>query len=584
MKWLMMVISVLSVVVINGEYRISDRFIDGTETYENWNVRREISKKAIVTDAVVKDSLEIKMVSLDGDSESSVVFFNKLIGLDTLIKIEKVKMDVHFKTGFPIYADRVGKERYFEFQDLRIMQSYNDYWSNEVKYAPGYYIVVKGQAISVIRDNSPLDFEIELTVSVDTFFTTPIPLYRYRIVAFKNGEKIAELSSNEYLEFVDFGFKTCIEKSLLLNGQIYEDKEAGHEIKIDDIIVYPDYNAIEITKTDYIWGYTESEQSIDVKIVDSYTGEKCRGSEVEIETGEGKVYRGVTDDNGEVIISGITTMSDSDLKLIISKSEEFYKYEGNIDVRYYIFNVSHQRDLPVLKNIVNRITVTESNAIEGIFPVSGALVEITNGEDYVYSGLTNQNGIYEVSTYLTNNKKIELKVTKDRYKTYTGMINPYLWSNTPDAFGKNNQEHIVRKPNTDEMEMVYSTGDSVVYGRSGDFGKIWKLEVLGSGVDPVIVRTKEGLIVIWRSGISSYNYRIKSSPWTPGDTIVNPVMWLSEPVLGYNYTIGRTYLGYIGNRYLQMEMGDYILGSMEELNTDDIYYDTVVSYLNEYNK
>jgi len=207
-----------------------------------------------------------------------------------------------------------------------------------------------------------------------------------------------------------------------------------------------------------------------VAIEDSYTGEKCSGSDVKVITGEGKVYQGITDENGEISFTGITTANENDLELNISKGD-FYNYKGTINVQYYNFDVLHMSEIPVLKGVNNTITVTKTEDIEGAFPVIGALVELTNGDDYIYSGTTNLHGVYEVGTYLHNNKIINIKVTKDRYKTYTGNIYPYLWSNVPEAFGTNNQEHIVRKPNTDEMEMLYTTGDSVVYGRSVDLDR-----------------------------------------------------------------------------------------------------------------
>ncbi|MEJ5307111.1 MAG: T9SS type A sorting domain-containing protein [candidate division WOR-3 bacterium] len=273
-------------------------------------------------------------------------------------------------------------------------------------------------------------------------------------------------------------------------------------------------------------------------------------------------------------------------KLIISNliaKGQVDTFEIKVDYKM-IKNVVKPKDLPVLKDTEIYIRVFDN--VDTIKAISGLEVLLTDSQPggFYFKGLTDNWGQVIIPAYLKSNRSLYLTIDGIGYVPYTSTIDVYLWSNTQDAFGKNNQEHIVRKPNTDEMEMVYTTGEDVVYGRSEDFGKIWELEVLGSGVDPVLVRTGSGLIAIWRNGISSYSYAIKSSPWTPSDTLVNPVIWLSEPVLGYNYTAGRTYIGYINNRYLQMERGDYILASMEELNTDDIYYDTVVSYRGEYNK
>lgn len=590
MKGLFLVILLLVGKNVRGEYRISDLFNNTNETYENWAVTKEISSKATEVDSVVNDSLGIKITSLDGDSGWSWVSFGKNIPLDILKKIEKIEIYISFKTGFPIYNEtKIGKNRSISlFGDIiEILQTYNNFWTahNEY-YQPGYYICFNGYSLDYINDNGPLDFKVELE-KVDT--SGEVPACKWLIIAYKNGYEIGRFRNSNITLLDNFDIRTEISKCEKITNsdeldQEYIDDEATLEVKIDKVIVYPDYNPLNVTKTDYIWGYTESEQTVNLMMEDAYTGERCSGCDVEIETGEGKIYKGMTDVNGEITFTGITTESDRDLKVMASKGE-FYNYIDSINVLYYEFKVLHMREIPVLKWVNNTIKVfktTNEEETEGIIPVVGALVELTNGDDYLYSGTTNSNGIYELGTYLDNNREISIKVTKDKYKTYTSTITPYLWSNIAEAFGSNNQDHIVRKPNTDEMEMLYTTGDSVVYGRSTDFGQTWELEILGKGKDPVLTRTKDGLIALWKENESTFGYSIKASPWTPVDTLISPtVVWFSEPVMGYNYTTDKTYIGYIGNRYLNIEAGDFILGSMEGIDTLTIEFDTVVSYYGE---
>jgi len=128
----------------NAEFRMSDLFINETETYENWNVTKAISENAIESDRVINDSLEIKITSLDGDSMTTSVIFGKPVSIEKLKKIERIELDVHFKTGFPLYnvSNSIGKTRQFEmFGFIQIIQTYNDYWSADGEhYQPGYYI------------------------------------------------------------------------------------------------------------------------------------------------------------------------------------------------------------------------------------------------------------------------------------------------------------------------------------------------------------------------------------------------------------------------------------------------------------
>uniref|UniRef100_A0A7C3N6J2 T9SS type A sorting domain-containing protein n=1 Tax=candidate division WOR-3 bacterium TaxID=2052148 RepID=A0A7C3N6J2_UNCW3 len=308
------------------------------------------------------------------------------------------------------------------------------------------------------------------------------------------------------------------------------------------------------------------------------------------------------DHNGYTVVGPSNVNTSGALSFNITPTDTFpYRLiiqnniaKGQIDtfilrVDYKVIkNVSKPEDVPVLKHNIIDIGVTKF----GVEPqpdiattgIPGLEVTLTDNEGFNYKGITNDSGYVHIPAYLSSNRPLTLTIDGVGYIPYTSTIHTYLWSNVRGAFGRNNQEHIVRKPNTDEMEMLYTTGDSVVYGRSEDFGQTWELEILGKGKEPALTRTKDGLIAIWKEGESTFWYSIKHSPWTPVDTLISPTVWFTEPVVGYNYTTDKTYMGYIGNRYLNIERGDYILGSMEGIDIGTLVFDTVVSYYGEDNK
>ncbi|MDD3804368.1 MAG: T9SS type A sorting domain-containing protein [bacterium] len=215
-------------------------------------------------------------------------------------------------------------------------------------------------------------------------------------------------------------------------------------------------------------------------------------------------------------------------------------------------------------------------------PSVGAVVTttFTDKDGNILGGATDIDGLLEINgIYQRGTGDVRVTVDKVGCLAYTLTVKPYMWSNSAEAFGTNNQEKIMRKENSDSMFMVYTTGDSVVYGVSPDFGATWSsLTVLGKGNNPSIVRTPTGKLVVWKESYNTLAYAIQHSPWTPIDTVNPTDLWPTEPVLGYNYTTNKTYMGYIGNRYINVDRGDFVLGSMTGLDENTMLFDTVVSY------
>ena len=210
-------------------------------------------------------------------------------------------------------------------------------------------------------------------------------------------------------------------------------------------------------------------------------------------------------------------------------------------------------------------------------PVEGAYVLLKDAYGKEWDGYTNADGICVLNANIDNTKPVSLEVKKTGYKKETKTITPYIWSNDGYAFGFNNQNNILRKINTDEMYMVYSDGDSVVYGYSSDFGKYWLLEKIGRGVNPTIVKTMDGLIAMWNNPTNTYiEYAVLTSPWIPGEDF--PVLRSSEPILRSAWSNDNKYGAYIGHRWLNVDRGDLLFGKWNDSDIENLIIDTVFDF------
>lgn len=208
-------------------------------------------------------------------------------------------------------------------------------------------------------------------------------------------------------------------------------------------------------------------------------------------------------------------------------------------------------------------------------PVINAKTNIYQKNQLLYSDFTDVDGSSFYDIYLKNTSSLSLTVEKEGFVPYTGEITPYIWSESGYGLGLNNQRKVVRELNSDRMHMVYTDGDSVIYGYSDNFGGIWNLEKIGRGINPSLVKTTEGLIAMWNNG-TNIEYAVKSSPW--GGFSQYPVLWSSEPVMFGSWESDRKIGGYIGYRYEGLNRGDLIVGVWSDEDIGNIEFDTVFTY------
>lgn len=242
-------------------------------------------------------------------------------------------------------------------------------------------------------------------------------------------------------------------------------------------------------------------------------------------------------------------------------------------------------ELPVLKNIDYTLKVYEygiypptDSLKTDLIPSVGTSVKCYDEKGIIYfDGTTNTDGIYSYLFNLKSNANLFIEVDKIGFVKEIRKITPYIWSGIGEGFGKNNQRKIVRDINSDRMHMVYSDGDSVVYGYSDNFGGIWYLEKIGEGVNPSLVKTESGLIAMWNRG-TNIEYAIKSSPWSGEDSLSQPLLWSSEPVLSGSWESGNRYGAYIGNRYLNEARGDLVIFRWLDDDIENVIFDTIFGY------
>ncbi|MCK4524653.1 hypothetical protein KAU15_06975, partial [candidate division WOR-3 bacterium] len=345
----------------------------------------------------------------------------------------------------------------------------------------------------------------------------------------------------------------------------------------DVIINYSEYSVIHISS---IYGYKNETFSMLIK--DLNTGDPLPNVSVIINLPDGQELEAETNTAGIAIFDIYTEtegIANIDILGSIISSVVYSDYSSSFDIVINEMIVEHTDDLGVLRegNIELSVKQGPIYPVDPGFlptPLSDAIVSISNALDISYSGITGATGIITTNGNTSYTKKVDIEVTKETYRTYTETIEPYIWSNDKNAFGENNQNSILRKASTNIMHMVYSDGDSIVYGCSDDFGKYWYLEKIGRGINPTIVKTETGLIAMWNYS-TNIEYSILSSPWTPIDTVSLPVCWKSEPTLTGAKSSPYKYGAYIGYRHLPSHKGDLIFGKWIDDALVNLEIDTV---------
>lgn len=258
--------------------------------------------------------------------------------------------------------------------------------------------------------------------------------------------------------------------------------------------------------------------------------------------------------------------------------EQVERVQVNVDYQSFA-KVDFNDNLPVLVDgSVNvRVYYTPEEDPRGYLPLSDVTVILTdeNYQTYENESITNSQGLssFNISPEVT---ELTLRLEKEGFLAEEYKINPYLWSNTPDAFGQNNQTNIIRDKDTETTYMLYSAGDSLVIGESKDFGKTWYVEylpegpeypedaglpvVIATGTNPTLTKLENGLLAMWNSGLG-IEYTIKHSPWTPVDTINDPTI------------ISYSEVGLSGNKDNSIKYGTTIMyRSLYDTEGDLLFY------------
>jgi hypothetical protein len=268
--------------------------------------------------------------------------------------------------------------------------------------------------------------------------------------------------------------------------------------------------------------------------------------------------------------------------MVITVDKEYYQKKIlKALVTINNMNVSLPSDMPVLTTKALNFKVTVSSGVSypdaTQIPLSGATITLQS-TDITFTGVTNLLGSVSCIKKTAYTTPISVTITKDRYRTYEAEIYPYMWSTTNEALGENNQTHMVRKPATSYLSIIYSDGDSIVYGSSSDFGKIWHLVKIGAGTMPTLARRSGGLTALWKNG-QMLEYATMSSPWSPVDTVISPAYSVSEPNLFKHPDPANDSLFacVIESRQVQT-CGDYILATWYDVLVESMTSEVIVPY------
>ncbi|MDD3803903.1 MAG: T9SS type A sorting domain-containing protein [bacterium] len=340
--------------------------------------------------------------------------------------------------------------------------------------------------------------------------------------------------------------------------------------------ISPAYNEIALNLSNSFYGY--SDETINLTAKDNFTGEAIANAAVTLTNNKDFTFTGVTDASGSISIPYYT---ESDNSMVITVEKEYYQkkvYKAVVTINN--MNVSLPSDMPVLttKALNFKVTVSDATLPDATqIPIAGATITLQS-TDVSFTGITNLSGAVSCTKKTSYTTPISVTITKDRFRTYETEIYPYMWSTTNEALGANNQTHMVRKPATSYLSIIYSDGDSIVYGSSSDFGNIWYLQKIGAGTMPTMVRRTNGITALWKNG-QMLEYATMSSPWTPVDTVINPVYSISEPNLFKHPdpTNDSIFACIIEGTELQT-WGDFVLASWYDVLIESMTSQVIVPY------
>jgi hypothetical protein len=336
-----------------------------------------------------------------------------------------------------------------------------------------------------------------------------------------------------------------------------------------------------------------------VKVTDG-NGLKLSNAKVSVTNGVDIDFEGTTDVNGEVTVSYFTRSSN---KITIKAVKAFY---GDCVKKFLVttntMEVNCVKEVSAFKDTTIEIGVyTYTIGLEEVVAhkvaVPSAEVILSNGINIEDTSITAANGkvMAEISgrdtiewlgrdCYVDYTKEIDVIVSKEGYKTETVKIKKEMRSNSSSATGYNNSNHVIKR---DELNlyMAYGDGDSVVFGRSNNFGEWWMLEKVGEGKNPSVAFAGEGTVAMLYTGLDSlgYYYTYTESPFQPIDTVYPTVIDCEPGVIAGNVLTGKVYVAGIMHPLKGLDYGNLLYAEFMFDNLDGIVETTLVpATLEEY--
>jgi hypothetical protein len=208
----------------------------------------------------------------------------------------------------------------------------------------------------------------------------------------------------------------------------------------------------------------------------------------------------------------------------------------------YMFNTN---EMPVLKNSTFNVYTCYRNKNLDMFGIDSVKVTITYDtiteigliEKATIVEYTDSNGRAQFDLRTETTYPVIIRAEKLGYFAKIDTIKPYMWSTTKDAMGPNSSKHVIRNDKDGSVHLIYTDGDSIVHGRSTDFGANWELEKIGHGEDASITQIIDtdsvGISAVWKDG-DSWVYDWSMSPWVGVDTVSPTVMGYRNPVITVN--------------------------------------------------